>query len=383
MSYDAPVSEHLPSSLYPDFHLTGIRANYLGNRDLPKLDVFEFSSEHIDQRYSNKQQKRISLLEFFFSFVGGQLKLGVEYSNNFHKAETINRLGKAYMHELEKLISTVQEGPSVSNEYTIKPINKVENTSGLEDKVALITGAGRGIGRSIASAMAREGIKQAILSKSIEPLRETAEIIESMGIKPLMIQADICNMHEVQVAEKVIEEFGKIDILVNNAGVTKIGSLQDMSPQEWTRIIEVNLIGTYNMCYAVIPYLMEQKHGKVINLGSDSSLIGYPLMSAYAASKHGVLGLTRSLAEELKPHHIQVNSICPAFVDTDMTPSALRGAAIPTEKIANVVSFLASSNADCITGEEIKVYGQQDMYWFGSKQIPMLKGILSKNEFPV
>lgn len=262
-------------------------------------------------------------------------------------------------------------------------ISTVEAGDTTERKVAVITGGSQGIGQAIAIALAQEGTHIAILSRSIERMKDTVAHIRKLGlgIEPLLLQADIGQIDEVRHAmDTVIQRFGKIDILVNNAGVTKIGTIQDIPHDEWLEIIRVNLIGTYNMCYAAVPYLCKQNHGKIINIGSDSSLIGYPLMTAYAASKHGVLGLTRSLAEELKPYNIQVNAICPAFVDTDMTPAAFRQTSIRTNDVANVVTFLASEKANCITGEELKVYGQQDMYWFGSQQIPTLKSILDRKE---
>jgi NAD(P)-dependent dehydrogenase (short-subunit alcohol dehydrogenase family) len=132
------------------------------------------------------------------------------------------------------------------------------------------------------------------------------------------------------------------------------------------------------MCKLVVPHLIKQKSGKIINLGSDSSFIGYPLMSAYSASKHALLGLTKSLAEELKLSNIQVNAICPSFVETNMAPGGLRKNAMPTEKVANLAVFLASDKADYITGEAIKIFGKQDMYWFGSQQIPVLKAAINK-----
>jgi len=113
-------------------------------------------------------------------------------------------------------------------------------------------------------------------------------------------------------------------------------------------------------------------------MGSDSSFIGYPLMTAYSASKHAIIGLTKSLAEEVKTNNIQVNAICPAFVDTNMAPSAFRKNAMPPEKVAELVIFLSSDKSDYITGEAIKIFGKQDMYWFGSQQIPVVKAVLNQ-----
>ncbi|MCK0471184.1 non-ribosomal peptide synthetase [Halalkalibacter sp. APA_J-10(15)] len=377
VSYDL-ISDQIPNHLYPDNKLTDIRVNYLGNRDLPQLDLFEFSKEHVDRRYSNGGQKRAAVFEFFLSVVDGQFTLDIEYSNNLFQRSTVKRLGNQYMRYLEELIHSASINKQPSEKQSLPYVKRTAS-----HKVALITGGSRGIGRAIGLTMAREGIDVALMSRSVATLGEATEEFRSVGVEPLILSADISQMSNVEEAVNfVLERYGQIDILVNNAGITKVGAIHEMTPDEWRRIIEVNLIGTYNVCYQVIPHFLEKSEGKIINIGSDSSLIGYPLMSAYAASKHAILGLTRSLSEELKVHNIQVNAVCPAFVDTEMTPSSFRKAAIPTDQIADVVAFLASDKADCITGEEIKVYGQQDMYWFGSKQVPVLKGVLNSSNMP-
>jgi NAD(P)-dependent dehydrogenase (short-subunit alcohol dehydrogenase family) len=122
-----------------------------------------------------------------------------------------------------------------------------------------------------------------------------------------------------------------------------------------------------------------QKHGsgKIVNIGSVASVIGYPLFSAYSASKHAVLGLTKALAEEVKQNNIQVNVICPAFVDTRMTPQAFRAISMPTEQVAKVVLFLSSTDSDGITGESINVFGKQDMYAYGSDKLKIVKAMTS------
>lgn len=378
ISYDL-VSPYLPSYLYPDQRLTSIRANYLGNRDVPKLSTFEFYEEDRDRRFSLPGQKRISEIEFFFSIVNGKLHIDIEYSKNLFTSSTIKEMGNQYIQGLEKMLF-----PVVEKNSPLPVFGKSTSEDGkLTGKVALITGGGRGIGRSIALSLANEGAQIAIMARTGHELEETASDIRNMGIKPLIIQADISELTQVQRGiNSIIEEFGMLDIVVNNAGITKMGGLLDLRPTEWRNIVQVNLFGTYHVCLAAIPQLMKQKQGKVINIGSDSSFIGYPLMSAYAASKHGVLGLTKSLSEELKPYNIQVNAVCPAMVDTDMIPDAYRNKAISPENVADVVTFLASSQSDSITGEAIKVYGKQDMYWYGSEKMPMLKAVLgySANE---
>ncbi|MCX8132185.1 MAG: amino acid adenylation domain-containing protein [Clostridia bacterium] len=373
ISYDV-VSENLPVYMCPDIKLTPVRANYLGNRDVPQFDVFEFYKNGKDRRYSLPQQKRISIIEFFFSIVDGSLNVEIEYSRNLYSADTIKQLGEKYMESLKMLIGFV-EGVSCDKNKTVN--NSKYSKGLLSDKVVIVTGGGRGIGRSIALSMAREGAEIVIVSRTKEDLEQTAGEIQKLGGRPMIIPVDVTKLSDVNSAvEKILREFGRIDVLVNNAGITKLAAINDIEPDEWRKIIEVNLFGTYNFCKAVIPHFTKRNQGKIINIGSDSSFIGYPLMSAYSASKHAVLGLTKSLAEELKLQNVQVNAICPALVDTGMAPKALRNGAIPPEKISDTAVFLASSMSDYITGEAIKVYGKQDMYWFGSRQTDMFKTIL-------
>jgi amino acid adenylation domain-containing protein len=372
VSYDL-VSENLPFYMYPDLKLTPVRANYLGNRKLPKFQSIEFSRENMDRRFSMPQQKRISILEFFFSIVDGNLVVELEYSKNLFKASTIKELGDKYIFALESMLSIVP----VNTEKTKLSLLECKAKGHLSNKVAVITGGGRGIGRSIALNMAKEGATTVIVGRTTSKLQDVAREIREFGGYAYIIEADITDLEKIKrEMNLVVEKFGKIDILVNNAGITKMSSMLDTKPEEWKKIIDTNLFGTYNLCYAIVPFMIEQKFGKIINIGSDSSLIGYPLMTAYAASKHGILGLTKSLSEELKLNNIQVNAVCPALVDTDMAPTALKAIAIAPQKVAEVVMFLASKGSDCINGETIQVYGKQDMHWFGSQQMVMLEGAL-------
>lgn len=381
ISYDL-VSDSLPAHLYPDLKLTSLRANYLGNRDIPEYNVFEFSTDGVDRRYSHPKQKRISSIEFFFSIVGGELNLEIEYSKNMYNSSTIMQLGNQYIKATNEMFSYTNNRESLQEHKTLKPLSLIKENKkhgSLFGKVAIITGGGRGIGRTIAIEMAKEDAQIAIISRTSSELEETTLEIQTIGGKVISIRADISDYNAVSDAvNKVISVFGKIDILVNNAGITKMDSFTDTKEDEWKRIVEVNLFGSFNLCHLVIPHFVKQKSGKIINLGSDSSFIGYPLMSAYTASKHAILGLTRSLAEEFKMSNIQVNSICPAFVDTDMAPGAFRKNAMPPEKISDLAIFLASNKSDYITGEAIKIFGKQDMYWFGSQQTPAVKAALNK-----
>ncbi|WP_028530597.1 non-ribosomal peptide synthetase [Paenibacillus sp. HW567] len=366
VSYDL-VSENLPRYMYPDVKLTPIRANYLGNRDAPRLSGLEFSREGMDRRFSLPGQKRISVIEFFFSIEDGKLTVEIEYSANLYAEATIQSLAEQYREQALELLASIQDTP------VLPPAPR---KGLLANKVAVITGGSRGIGRSIALSMAGEGADIVLVSRSGQQLRETADEIRRLGVKAMSISADVSDATSVNKAvEQIIGSFGRIDILVNSAGITGMAAMADMSPENWESIIQVNLLGTYHFCYAVIPYLISQKQGKIINIGSDSSFIGYPMMSAYAASKHGVLGLTRALSEELKNSNIQVNAVCPALVDTGMAPAAFKGRAIPPSGVADSVVFLASPGADYITGEAVQVYGKQDMHWFGAQQMQMLQAV--------
>ncbi|MFT8314183.1 MAG: amino acid adenylation domain-containing protein [Clostridium sp.] len=372
VSYDL-ISENLPFYMYPDLKLTPVRANYLGNRRLPEFKSIEFSRQNMDRRFSMPHQKRISILEFFFSIVDGNLVVELEYSDNLFNALTIKELGDKYISTLEAMLSAVP----LDNENRGIGLREHHTEGQLSNKVAVITGGGTGIGRAIALNIAKEGAAVIIIGRTGSKLQQVTREIRNFGGEAYAIEADITDLEEVKrKINLVIEKFGKIDILVNNAGITKMSSLVDTAPEEWKEIINTNLFGSYNLCYSVAPFMISKKCGKIINIGSDSSLIGYPLMTAYAASKHGILGLTKALSEELKLHNIQVNAVCPALVDTDMAPAALKSKAIAPEKVAGVVMFLASKASDCITGETIQVYGKQDMHWFGSQQMTMLQGVL-------
>ncbi len=373
VSYDL-CSDELPMYMYPDTRLATVRANYLGNRDVPVQQSFQFEKDNADRRYSLPGQKRISILEFFFYVEDKKLKLDIEYSGNLFKRETVLTLGKEYIASLKDMLEDLGKLYDGSPSGHNRPDRSRES---LDGQVVIVTGGGRGIGRTIALKMAEEGASVAIIAKTSSQLEKTASEIRGMGGEVMAIPADVSDGDAVRSAiEKIAARFGRIDVLVNNAGITKMMSVMNTPPEEWRKVVEVNLFGTYNMCFRVVPYMVGQKHGKIINIGSDSSFIGYPLMSAYAASKHGILGVTKSLSEELKGYNIQINAVCPAMVNTDMTPSALRARAMEPGSIADVVLFLASKASDCITGEALRVYGKQDMHWFGSQQAGLLKNIL-------
>ena len=240
----------------------------------------------------------------------------------------------------------------------------------LENKTALVTGAARGIGQAIAKKLAREGADLILCDLKAEWLEETAGAITSMGRKAFCVSADVSKGDEVTVAVKqAIDEFGKIDILVNNAGITKDTLMIRMSEEDWDAVLSINLKGTFLLTKAVSRFMMKQRSGAIVNIASIIGLIGNAGQCNYAASKAGVIALTKSTAKELAARNIRVNAIAPGFIESKMTevlPEEVSNKmleAIPMkrfgkpEDIAKVAVFLASENSGYITGQVLTVSG--------------------------
>ncbi|MGI6343575.1 MAG: 3-oxoacyl-[acyl-carrier-protein] reductase [Bacillota bacterium] len=241
----------------------------------------------------------------------------------------------------------------------------------LKSKVALVTGAGRGIGRAIALQLANAGTRVAINYNASAAAAEAlvAEIAESGG-EALAIKADISRLEEATaLVEQVLAQWGQLDILVNNAGITRDNLLLRMKEDEWDRVIEVNLKGCFNCCKAAIRPMSRARQGSIINIAFVVGLRGNAGQANYAAAKAGIIGLTRSLAREMGSRGIRVNAVAPGFIDTDMTsvlPAQLKERmleAIPLgrvgtgDDVARLVEFLAGSGAAYITGQVIAVDG--------------------------
>ena len=189
----------------------------------------------------------------------------------------------------------------------------------LKNKNALITGAGKGIGKAIALALAKEGVNVILLARTQEEIDSVAAKVRSLRVKALAITADVADINSVNAAvEKALAEFGTIDILINNAGIAAFGKFLELEPTDWERIIQVNLMGTYYVTRAVLPNMIERQTGEVINISSTAGLSGNALTSAYSASKFAVLGLTESLMQEVRKHNIRVTALTPSTVATDM-----------------------------------------------------------------
>ncbi|RBN51961.1 3-ketoacyl-ACP reductase [Flavobacterium psychrolimnae] len=189
----------------------------------------------------------------------------------------------------------------------------------LKNKNALITGAGKGIGKAIALALAKEGVNVILVARTQEEIDSVAAKVRSLRVKALAITADVADINSVNTAvEKALAEFGTIDILINNAGIAAFGKFLELEPTDWERIIQVNLMGTYYVTRAVLPNMIERQTGDIINISSTAGLSGNALTSAYSASKFAVLGLTESLMQEVRKHNIRVTALTPSTVATDM-----------------------------------------------------------------
>lgn len=186
-------------------------------------------------------------------------------------------------------------------------------------KVALITGAGRGIGRATAIALAQEGIHVGLVGRTIENLQKVAEELKAYDVKVAMAAADVADLDSITAAVEAIRgELGAIDILINNAGISKFGGFMELTPEEWTKIIDVNVKGVYYATRAVLPEMMERNTGDIVNISSTAGQRGAPLTSAYTASKAAVIGLSESLMLEVRKKNIRVSTLTPSTIATDM-----------------------------------------------------------------
>jgi 3-oxoacyl-[acyl-carrier protein] reductase len=189
----------------------------------------------------------------------------------------------------------------------------------LVGKVALVTGAGKGIGRATAIALAKEGVNVGLLARTESDLINLAKEIEEIGVNVAYATADVSSIEQVnQAVESLKNALGPVDILINNAGTGKFGKFLELEPEEWKQIIDINLMGVYYVTRAVLPQLIEKNGGDIINISSTAGQKGAPVTSAYSASKFGVLGLTESLALEVRKHNIRVTALTPSTVATDL-----------------------------------------------------------------
>ena len=238
-------------------------------------------------------------------------------------------------------------------------------------KVAFITGATRGIGKKIAIEFAKDGYDIAFnYRKENEDLENIKKQIKELNVRCLPVKGDVSIFDDTaNMVNQIINEFGKIDVLVNNAGITKDALLMRMKKEDFEDVINVNLVGTFNVTKNVIPYMIKQRSGRIINISSVVGVSGNAGQTNYSASKAGIIGFTKSLAKEVASRKILVNAVAPGFIETQMTDVLkqevkeeiaknipLRRMGTP-EDVANVVKFLAGEQSSYITGQVINVDG--------------------------
>lgn len=226
----------------------------------------------------------------------------------------------------------------------------------LKGKIALVTGAGKGIGRAVAIALASEGVHVGLIARTGKDLQAVAEEVKALGVKSAIATADVSDIQSVNTAINNIQnELGNIDILINNAGTGKFAKFLELEPAEWENQVKVNLFGVYYVTRAVLPQMIERKIGDIINISSTAGKTGSAVTSAYSASKFAVFGLTESLMQEVRKHNIRVTALAPSTVVTDL-----------------------AQNANLITGDAERVMHPEDFAEYIIAQLKLNKRIFVK-----
>jgi 3-oxoacyl-[acyl-carrier protein] reductase len=240
----------------------------------------------------------------------------------------------------------------------------------MANRVALVTGASRGIGRAIALRLCQSGCKIVVASPEVENNEKVAAEIRAAGGTALTLDFDVTSLDSIkQGVAAAVKELGKIEILVNNAGITRDGLAMRMKPEDWRLVLEINLNGAFFTTQQILPGMLRERWGRIINIASVVGQMGNPGQANYVTSKAGIIGLTKALAQEVGSRGITANAVAPGFIETDMTAKlpqevkdrmlatvALRRAGQP-EDVANAVNFLAGDDASYITGHVVNVNG--------------------------
>jgi NAD(P)-dependent dehydrogenase (short-subunit alcohol dehydrogenase family) len=243
---------------------------------------------------------------------------------------------------------------------------------GLDGKVAMVTGASRGIGKEVAIALAKSGADVALIARNEDELNEVAKEIEQLGKRALSVPMDLLNVDGMaDKIEEIYNHFGRIDILVNNAGINITKPAVEVTEEDWDRVLDINLKSVFFLCKNVAKYMIPNREGKIINMSSQMAFVGYYKRAAYGSSKGGLLQLTRNLAIEWSKYNIKVNSIAPTFIETPMTKAMFEdeeflkdvlnriplGRLGQTKDLFGAVIYLSSSASDMVTGHTIMVDG--------------------------
>jgi 3-oxoacyl-[acyl-carrier protein] reductase len=240
----------------------------------------------------------------------------------------------------------------------------------MNQRTALVTGASRGIGKACVQTLAAAGYRVVLAARSVEKLEEVASTVRANGTETFVVAIDLASHDSIKAAfDKASKEFGRIDILVNNAGVTKDGLAVRMKPHDWEVVLQTNLSGAFYATQQVLQAMMRERWGRIVNISSVVGEMGNPGQANYVASKAGLIGLTKSLAQELGSRNITVNAVAPGFIETDMTHglsaelkqkmlehTPLKRMGTPAD-IASAVKFLVSDEASFITGHVLDVNG--------------------------